>query len=184
MTAMRIVPYHAAEMAGRNRADVARGIDSIFFDASNTKSFADDHARALFRERWLGRYLDHYADFAFLAMTHTGDIAGYIVGAANDPACDARFSDIAYFQSFAHLTARYPAHLHINLARDYRGQGIGQQLIAAFIDAVHARGAPGVHVVTSLGARNIAFYGRNGFHEAGRISHATGVNVFLARDLS
>ena len=32
-------------------------IDAIFFEASNTKSFESDAARAVFRERWLGRYL-------------------------------------------------------------------------------------------------------------------------------
>ena len=32
-------------------------LDAIFFEASGTKSFASEEARAAFRERWFARYL-------------------------------------------------------------------------------------------------------------------------------
>lgn len=44
---------------------------------------------------------------------------------------------------------RYPAHLHINLAASFRGQGIGQQLMHTFLDYCCANHMPGVHLNTS-----------------------------------
>ena len=48
--------------------EVAAGIDAVFFEASNTKSFADAAARRTFRERWLGRYLVHDARWFYVAL--------------------------------------------------------------------------------------------------------------------
>ena len=41
------------------RAEMVRAIDDIFFQSSNTQSFADEKTRAQFRERCLRRYLIH-----------------------------------------------------------------------------------------------------------------------------
>ena len=51
------------------------GIDAVFFEASNTKSFADDAARAAFRQRWLGRFLEHDAAWAYIRLLYTSDAA-------------------------------------------------------------------------------------------------------------
>jgi GNAT superfamily N-acetyltransferase len=159
------------------------GLDEVFFAASNTTSFESAVARAAFRERWLGRYLEHDARFAFVAMAAGGCVAGYVVGSADDPALAPRFADIAYFQAFKGLTAKFPAHLHVNLGPDFRGQGLGGDLIARFAHEVGAVGAGGMHVVTSRGARNVAFYARNGFDEAGAMAAGAGEIVFLAKNL-
>ena len=162
---------------------LARGIDRVFFEASNTKEFADDAARAAFRERWLGRYLTHDPAWAYVALDSDMTVAGYLVASLDDPATAPRFADIAYFSHFAHLTKAFPAHLHVNLSAAFRNRGIGGALIERFAVDARRAGAPGVHVVTSRGARNIAFYNRNGFKEAG--VHGTGGRevVFLARAL-
>ncbi len=159
------------------------GIDAVFFEASNTKSFADDAARAAFRQRWLGRFLEHDAEWAYIALAEDGGVAGYLVGATDDPARSERFSDLAYFKDFAALTARYPAQLHVNLAPRYRGHGTGERLIETFVADLEAAGTGGVHVITSRGARNVRFYERCGFHEAGASGAGAGEVVFLARDL-
>jgi hypothetical protein len=44
---------------------VLDGIDAVFFQSSNTQTFADAAARTAFRERWLGRYLSHDPDWAW-----------------------------------------------------------------------------------------------------------------------
>ncbi len=160
------------------------GLDAVFFDASNVKSFASDNARAQFRQRWLGRYLEHDPDFAYVAVGPSGDVAGYLVGALDDPALEPRFSDIAYFADFKHLTVKFPAHLHVNLAADARGSGIGRALVQRFVEDARRAGTPGVHVVTSQGARNVGFYARNGFHQAGVAGEPPTVRVFLAQRLS
>ncbi len=40
----------------------------------------------------------------------------------------------------------YPAHLHINLQQDFRGQHVGRQLVERFIEQVKATGKRGIHV--------------------------------------
>jgi GNAT superfamily N-acetyltransferase len=164
-------------------AELAGALDAIFFEASNTQSFADEAARTAFRERWLGRYLQHDPEFAYLAFAASSRLAGYLVGSINDPAENSRFADVGYFADFRELTKRYPAHLHVNLVPAFRNFGVGGRLIETFVaDAKHAR-VPGVHVVTSASAANVRFYNRNGFREAARIG-ADHALVFLARAIA
>jgi len=162
---------------------IMRGLDRIFFDASNTKSFADCAARDAFRERWLGRYLEHYRQWAYVALTSEGAVAGYLVGCLDDPALSPRFADLPYFQVFRLLTARYPAHLHVNVDAAHRGHGIGAALVARFVSEAQQEKSPGVHVVTSRNARNVAFYARHGFAPAGYEGSGDAAIVFLARAL-
>jgi GNAT superfamily N-acetyltransferase len=144
---------------------LARGFDAIFFEASNTQSFASAEERARFRHRWLGRYLDDFPEWAFLARDAEGEVAGYLVGCIDDPGQDARFEDVGYFALLAAETARYPAHLHVNVRADLRGSGLGARLVAAFLTEARRAGVRGVHVVTSEGARNVGFYLANGFSQ-------------------
>ncbi len=160
------------------------GLDDVFFSASNTQSFANPIAREAFRQRWLGQYLIHDPQLATVALRADQTVAGYIVGNATDPAMQPRFADIGYFQTFKHLTGRYPAHLHVNLSVDVRGCGIGRQLIDAFIADIVAVGCSGVHVVTSRDARNVAFYARQGFKDLGATGSENAAIVFLARHIS
>ncbi|HMN38980.1 MAG TPA: GNAT family N-acetyltransferase [Hyphomicrobium sp.] len=185
---MRIVRYselvaHPAA-APPGGAPLAAALDRIFFEASNTKDFASDGERAAFRERWLGRYLRRDPEIAFVALDAENAVAGYIVGALEDPAMSARFSDIWYFTHFQELTRRYPAHLHVNLGPAFRNRGVGSALVSRFLAEARGLGAPGAHVVTGEGARNIVFYARNGFHEAGLAARGCARVVFLARDLT
>lgn len=163
--------------------DLRHGLDEIFFQSSNTKSFESTAVRAAFRERWLGRYLAHDPQWAYVAIDGTGCVAGYLAGCLDDPARTPRFGDIGYFERFGGLTARYPAHLHVNVREGLRSSGLGSQLVARFCKDAADAGAPGVHVVTSRGARNVQFYARLGFHEAGRDGEGAREVVFLAKDL-
>jgi GNAT superfamily N-acetyltransferase len=140
-------------------------IDRIFFTSSATQSFSSDEVREAFRERWLGRYLRHYPQWALVAIGPDGVVIGYIVASTEDPARAALFRDIAYFRDFAAVTPLYPAQLHVNLAPEWRGQGIGSRLIQAMAEALKAAGVPGVHIVTSRGVRNVRYYEANGFRE-------------------
>lgn len=147
-------------------------IDAIFFEASAIRSFGSDAERTAFHERWLGRYLAHDPNWFYVAITgrtatSDGVVAGYLAGSLDDPARTPRFADIGYFRDLAPLTARYPAHLHINLAPAFRSRGWGERLIAVFAADARAAGAPGLHVVTGRGLRNVRFYSACGFAEAG-----------------
>ncbi|MFV0297767.1 MAG: GNAT family N-acetyltransferase [Hyphomicrobiaceae bacterium] len=164
-------------------SDRMQELDPIFFEASATRFFPDEAARQAFRERWLGRYLVHWPDMAHVAMDDGGAILGYIVGACEDPADDPLFDDIGYWPHIAHLTARYPGHLHINLAAEARNRGIGQALIAAFLSDLRRKGVSGVHLVTGRDSRNRSFYARCGFEEAASLEWGGTPIVMLARQL-
>lgn len=156
-------------------------IDRIFFEASLTKSFPDEDARARFHDRWLGRFLERWPSLAHLAMDADGHVVGYIVGAHVDPARDARFADIGYYRELACLTASYPAHLHINLAAEARSRGIGSRLIGAFLADVRSASLPGAHLVTGRDSRNRSFYARNGFSCVRELTWGGTPIVMLAR---
>ena len=160
-------------------------IDEIFFEASSVQSFSSDQARIDFRWLWMGRYLIEEPEHAFVAL-EDGDpeqLCGYLVGSLSDPAPRAEFSSLSYFQSFAAVTPQFPAHLHINIARDKRSQGIGERLIKRFVNHAQSYDSPGVHVVTGAGMRNVGFYQRLGFIERARVAKGGGYTVLLGRKL-
>ena len=156
-------------------------LDAIFFEASATKSFASEESRAAFRERWLGRYLEHEPQWAYVARDARRRGRRLSRRQLDDPRQSARYGDVGYFLDFAELTASYPAHLHVNLAPDYRNRGIGAELIAAFAADAAQAGAAGMHVVTGSGSRNVRFYERNGFRELARATFNAHEVVFLGR---
>jgi GNAT superfamily N-acetyltransferase len=155
-------------------------LDEIFFESSATKAFAGQRERAAFRERWLGRYLEHEPQWAYLALDD-GNVAGYLVGSVADPTTAAQSCD--YGADFAALAAQYPAHLHVNLAPSHRNRGIGAELIAAFAADAARAGACGVHVVTGAGSRNVRFYESNGFAELACATFNGHAVVFLGKRL-
>ncbi len=167
-----------AEITDRER--LIPEIDAIFFEASNTKTFADDAARSAFRERWLGRYLARERQWAYLAIARDGGVAGYLVGSID---AARQQSDSGYSPEFAALAAEYPAHLHVNLAPAFRNRGIGRELISAFAADAARAGAIGLHVITAAGARNVGFYERAGFHTLGRCKVGERELVLLGRKL-
>ena len=123
-------------------------VEAIFFEASR-RTIAPGPEREAFRERWLGRYLLGGSDVVLLALEGSDRVAGYLVGALENPAEQPRFADIGYLRTdFAELCRRFPAHLHINLAPAFRGRGIGARLIETFAVRAATADATGVHVVT------------------------------------
>src|SRR5262245_48605267 len=158
-------------------------VEGIFFEASG-RTFAPGAERDAFRERWLGRYLRGGTDVVLLVLGPAGTVAGYLVGALEDPAGQERFADIGYLRAdFRDLCRSHPAHLHINLAPAFRNRGLGGRLIAAFAACAAEGGAPGMHVVTAKSARNVSFYLRCGL-AALRTAHWNGREVvFLAKSL-
>ena len=177
---MRIVRWAAA----LNRDRYTPALDRIFFEASHTKSFPSVEAREAFRDRWLGRYLKHYPDWAYLAIAPDGALAGYLVASPDDPAESGLFDDLGYFTALKSLTATFPAQLHVNLAPLHRGRGWGSSLIEALAADLMTAGITGVHVVTSRGDRNVQFYSANGFREVGTVDWHGRELVFLGRPLS
>ena len=67
------------------------------------------------------------------------------------------------------ISELYPAHLHINLEKGFRGQGLGRSLVGHFFAQARSAGCPGVQVSASQdnkGACN--FFEHLGFTVLGR----------------
>jgi hypothetical protein len=75
-------------------------IDGIFLE-TGPRAPPPGPEREAFRERWLGRFMRGGTDVVLLALAHEDTVAGYLVGAVEDPALQERFADIGYFR--AHL---------------------------------------------------------------------------------
>ena len=157
-------------------------IDAIFFEASSVRTFESRARRFAFHWLWLGRYLIEEPAEAFVAI-EDGAVAGYLVGSLVDPAPRAAFADLDYFKDFAGQTAMFPAHLHVNVAAEARGRGVGELLVGAFERHAAMQGAPGGHVVTGAGMRNVGFYERLGYREVARAPRGAGHVVMLAKRL-
>ena len=181
-TTFEVVRWQAMPSPGA----LVPALEAIMLEASG-RTFFPGPEREVFVERWLGRYLVHDPDKVFLLLARTGggeaELAGYLVGATDDPARTARFADLSYFRDFASLCDRFPAHLHINLAPVWRGGGLGGRLIEAFVDQLRGSGVPGLHVVTAADARNVKFYRNRGFVPVGRTLWNRRSIVMLGRRL-
>lgn len=59
---------------------------------------------------------------------------------------------------------RWPAHLHINVAREARGTGAADALMHRWLDRLKVAGSPGCHLQTLVeNTRAVRFFGRTGF---------------------
>ncbi len=59
---------------------------------------------------------------------------------------------------------KYPAHLHIDILREYRGNGTGTQMMDALVSHLRQKGVSGVQLcVDAENVRGIRFYERYGF---------------------
>lgn len=154
-------------------------IDAIFFGAA-ARTYPEGPERIAFREKWLGRFLDCDSDVLLLARAEDERVAGYLVGTLENAADSVRFADMPHFREhFAAACAAFPAHLHINLAPEFRSQGIGGRLIDTFAGIVRTAGLPGLHVTTGRGMRNVGFYLDRGFREIGALERNGGAMLFL-----
>jgi ribosomal protein S18 acetylase RimI-like enzyme len=146
------------------RAQVLAQLKEIFFLTSSRTIFSSEKSKEEFFYGWTEYYLKSEPEHVYLAFTDTGSsrLAGYLMGAVNsrEGTCEAGVPALALFRD---LLNDYPAHLHINAHPSAQGQGVGLQLVAAFLADLTARQAPGVHIVTAPDAHNVAFYDKNGF---------------------
>jgi len=156
------------DLTSAQRAEIIPALDALFFAASNTQDFTSADEKAAFRETWLGRYITHYPNEFFLALSDRGELLGYLAGCLDNPAQTPLFSNIEYFKLFVEPSEKYPAQLHINTAPNARGTGIGRALIDTYTTQCVKSGVAGCHVVTRVGAENIGFYRACGFVEVAR----------------
>lgn len=157
-------------------ADVVHriGADTAFYGDPVEAIFED---RRLFIDIFMRPYTVHYAAACWIAEMD-GQVIGYLTGCLDTDSYTPVFRRALLRAAERTLRGRYrlgprtvragigfvceqisrrarpdftayPAHLHINLIASYRGQGIGRQLMQAYLDQCRAAGIPGVHLSTT-----------------------------------
>lgn len=136
-------------------------VDEIFFESSTKKDFKDAQEKESFNWKYLGFYLAHYPEYAWLVVKEN-QVLGYIVGMpfTQDPSL---YQIQPHLQNFETDFTHYPAHLHINCHKDSRGQGVGQMLIQRLFAQLKAEGVKGLHILTGPLSDNCRFYRKLGF---------------------
>ncbi|MBZ9753269.1 GNAT family N-acetyltransferase [Deinococcus sp. HMF7604] len=157
-----------------------------FFGDSAARYFRD---AALFAALWVGPYFRGGGFGGFVAQQGP-EVVGYVLGSPS-PLLYRRAVLRVVAQQAWQLRAlrtgwpylwraarwpgphadsgRFPAHLHLNLLPQARGQGAGEGLLRAHLQVLAGAGVPGVQLATTTeNAAALRLYARLGFTEAAR----------------
>lgn len=103
--------------------------------------------------------------------------AGFIWRTAADTIADTTLHRVK--QSELRLNdSRWPAHFHINLLSEARGQGIGSQLVKNWLEELDEHDISGCHLQTlteSTASNSIKFFEAHGFRRLGRATLLPGM---------
>ena len=136
-------------------------LKKIFFDNSMIKAFKNLDEREKFFNRWCGQYLKEYPTQFYLALIENR-LVGYLAGHTDSKKALNEFN-LPGHELFQEYFDQYPAHLHINCDVNHQGMRIGRKLMTTFMDELKDKGIAGVHIITSIGAKNSGFYAALGF---------------------
>lgn len=141
--------------------DYKSQVRGIFFESSAKKDFKSKKEKDEFEWKYLGFYLCHYPQFAWVSIQE-GKILGYVLSMpfTRDPSLYAIQPHLRAFQS--HFLD-YPAHLHINCHAESRGQGIGKMLVSRVLTQMRDSHILGLHIMTGPASENRYFYEKLGF---------------------
>lgn len=144
----------------------------------------DADQAAEFAERWVGPYRRLRSDWTFVAEVDRR-VVGYLTGCPDSlaferevrekltPTPDSRgFFGERFLEEF---WTKHPGHVHMNLAKPYRGQGIGGQLLKQFFTALKAEGVPSAHVFCGKAA--FGYWVKAGFSPAASCEPAPGIFI-------
>lgn len=157
-----------------------REVRSIFFESSTKKEFKDQAERDAFEWKYLGFYLAHYPELAWVAAGEK--VLGYCIAASVSDTPEL-YAIQPHLRVFAEHFSAYPAHLHINLSSEARGQGLGGKLIEACSKALKERSCSGLHIMTAPDARNRHFYLRLGFQFQTELAFKGSPILFMGKKL-
>jgi len=163
-------------------------IRSIFFAASARREFNSIEAREEFFWRWTHPYWKHWPEQVWLLTDKNSpantNVLGYLMGSLDTQ------KEVEHFHNhlpspltFSEHFADFPAHLHINLAEQARGQGCGSRLIQHFIQKCREKHLAGLHIITNPESRNVGFYRKNGFDSEREATYKNHRLMFMARRL-
>ena len=138
-------------------------IGEIFFLSASVRDFASEAARKRFLAAWTRYYRIREPNLIFVDRRRDGFVAGYLMGCRDSAKATQLFRDIGSYGVFADYFDRFPAHFHVNCHPDFRGRGVGTELVTAFLEVCRDEAIQGVHIVTADAAQNVGFYEKMGF---------------------
>lgn len=159
-------------------AEACAGAEAVFWETAPDARDLQGRDRRRFLRKYFTYYLEVEPELFLVAfdeacggegvpvrdepVTHPA-VLGYICAVA-DTRCHPELYALAdHLAIFDDLYDLFPAHLHINLTAASRGRGVGSRLIGELEQRLRQAGTPGLHLVTTVGKRNVRFYERNGF---------------------
>jgi ribosomal protein S18 acetylase RimI-like enzyme len=139
-------------------------LNSIFWETSAQKDFKSPQVKEDFQYKYLGFFLENYPKLCLVAKNEQGDVLGYICATLASATSEllTMHPHQKYFQGYYQ---DYPAELHINCSALAQGKGIGSLLLMKLEASLREMKVIGLHLKTSLNARNIGFYVKNGYSQ-------------------
>jgi len=171
----------------------------------------------------LTEYYVTYEPEHLLIVEVQGRVVGYLSGCFDSTRCrwikgsrvipkavmralvrgEVGWSELRYLGSFIYVAAHgglrssppegYPAHFHINISEEWRGEGIGTKLAEEFLNTLRNNGVGGVHVRVRRNARraskffrSLGFTRENGYPVlvAGEGEFKTSRSIIYVKELS
>lgn len=160
---------------------VQKELREIFFESSTKKEFKDVAEKEAFFQKYLGFYLEHYPELAWVAMSDK--VLGYVVVSPESNSEELTKLQ-PHLKTFDSECEKFPAHLHINCHSDSRGLGVGSKLIHKVVQTLKKNNIKGLHIMTGLASKNRSFYKKLGFSfEVERNFHGSSI-LFMGKSLS
>ncbi len=190
-----------AKAEQRDRAAIRKICCDTGYAGNDIRPHFDD--QELFADIFTLYYTDFEPQSAFVARAG-GNTVGYLCGSLNSRRCHRvlatqiiprhlfralsghyRMGKKTYryiLNMFTNLSPAklssllrlYPAHLHINIEKDYRRQGIGRALMNRYFRYLQKHGVTGVHLgTTSLNESGAPFFEKLGFGLYSRVKNSS-----------
>ncbi len=188
---VNIRPYRETDKYFVQRVCLQTVNDNVVFEGLNRVN----------AEFFLALYNDYYTENepenCFVCTNENDEAVGYIICAENvkrwrrvfmkeylprirHRKLGDRLNGVGEVVVHSIFARKYPAHLHIDILKEYRGNGTGTRLMDALVAHLKEKGVRGVQLcVDGKNVRGIKFYNRYGFKTllnffAGR---AMGLNI-------
>lgn len=155
-------------------------IRDIFFESSTRKNFKDESERGAFYQKYVGHYLEHFPEFALVAVSGE-KVLGYVLGAPRSDAEDLYVLQ-PHMRLFQQYFTQFPAHLHINCHHEARGLGVGSKLLREFEKLLQQAKIRGLHIMTGPDSQNRLFYKKNGFSDQVELNFQGGPILLMGKE--
>lgn len=171
----KIRPYRESDKYNVRRVCLQTVNDEVQFEGLNRDN-AD-----YFLSVYCDYYIENEPENCFVTVNENDEAVGYIICAANvkkwrkvfvkeyfprikNHALGNRLTTLGEVVAYTAFSSRYPAHMHIDILKEYRGGGTGTKMLKTLTEHLDSKGVKGVQLcVSAENTRAIKFYKRFGF---------------------